>query len=255
MSGSGESFEIPCQPTPHFLDTIAGIGEVKYYEPWVEAKAIWTNHAASLNDSIEALLRAIKEDTDVVRSSRNDGSTEGLYTPEGIAGVWINKQLLANPTLVDAAHFDAFCAALPVWLSVDKTELLYEQARMALIHPTSPNIEPAYRLLRGIMRSELNSPFAVSLFKETHSPAATTMAARFLIQLAQELNRIGHSSEAHEVLDFGRSQMPQTFSMRSTLVHRGPTEDQSTRNYRIRALDGDLSERLKQIRERTGDWR
>ncbi|KXT07941.1 hypothetical protein AC579_6065 [Pseudocercospora musae] len=70
----------------------------------------------------------------------------------------------------------------------------------------------------------------------------------FLIQLAQELNQIGHSSKAHQVPDFGRSQMLQAFSMRYALVDRGPTDDQGTVSHRVRGSVGTLSERLKQDR-------
>lgn len=174
----------------------------------VEDKMHWADLGTDrLEEGLNTLLKALDR-----RLQRLESAEDG-FIPKNSAGTWLLQQFLGPESRhVSPTVHERFTHLLRVF-TTDPFALQWDRARLHLAHPTAPKPRHFLDFLRLCDTPDHGSVFIADLLNPRHHALAVTFFWT-MVNTAQQLHRQGNAADAHWVLDFGRSVMPEYFTLR-----------------------------------------
>ncbi|KAK4889059.1 hypothetical protein LTR27_012097 [Elasticomyces elasticus] len=172
----------------------------------IESQAYWSDERDVLRVPLKSYFRALFRPRDKVA----DWSRTGVVpTPQ--SGISLSQQLRTQAgRFVPVETFDLFVKNL-LWM-VDADNAQFEQSKMLLHHPASPDAIPALAFLRHTQERSTPSVF-IDNFLQPQNTAQCYEVFWHLVLVAQTLHRSGKTADSRWTLDYGRDKFPNLFSM------------------------------------------
>ncbi|KAK4560661.1 hypothetical protein LTR86_005239 [Recurvomyces mirabilis] len=138
------------------------------------------------------------------------------------AGNWFQQSLHTEARFhMDVRDYARFVNLMHTWVQ-NPTQLLFNQSRLRLYHPVSPDPRLALRFLRQAVNSI--DPFQQDILGAANS-RVQFMAFWYIVLAAQVLHAQGSVAEAREVIDIGAQHYPAPFCSPGSSHDLQPTDD------------------------------